>query len=87
MGKYTEDPWADARMHAQKLDEALGECGWRHGSCHSDWDERGNEWCRLMGLTAQVIRGLDELGPPPIRLAASHPIPTQGLSRGSSLAA
>jgi hypothetical protein len=55
------EPWDAARYHAEQLKRDVTECGWRHGSCHSDFDETGHKWAALIDLTAQIIAGLDEL--------------------------
>ena len=54
-------PWNDARIYAEKLERALIECGWRHGSCHSDFDERGRKWSALIDLMRQIIKELKQM--------------------------
>jgi hypothetical protein len=61
MTEQSNNPWEDARMHARKLEQALVECGWRHGSCHSDFDETGDKWAHLIAQAKELVTGLGEL--------------------------
>lgn len=57
----TAAPWDNARMHARVLEAALLECGYREGSCSSDWSKKALKWQSLHDLAKQIVTGLDEI--------------------------
>ena len=61
MTKYSDDPWSDAVRYADKLVDAVTECGWRHGSCHSDFDEKGVKWLALIDQAERIVAELNGL--------------------------